>query len=105
MLSKEEYIKKLYSLLESDDADVKIDARYELEQLINEHFDNPPLKFEDLKENEWYWDNQYREYVQTDRYDDWDECYWVWHSGDEMLHKIYEDVFDENRFYRFQINE
>lgn len=27
-------------------------------ELINEHFDNPPLKFEELKPNMWVWDNK-----------------------------------------------
>ncbi|MCR0360838.1 hypothetical protein MKD08_08880 [[Clostridium] innocuum] len=29
-----------------------------LEQLINEHFDNQPLKFEDLEEGMWVWDDK-----------------------------------------------
>lgn len=33
-----------------------------LEQLINEHFDNPPLKFEDLKEGVWVWDDKEKWY-------------------------------------------
>lgn len=31
-------------------------------QLIDEHFDNPPLKFEDLKVNMWVWDINTKKY-------------------------------------------
>ena len=33
-----------------------------LKQLINEHFDNSPLKFEELKEGMWVWDNNFKSY-------------------------------------------
>lgn len=29
-----------------------------IENLIDEHFDNPPLKFEELKKGMWVWDNK-----------------------------------------------
>lgn len=34
-----------------------------LERLIHEHFDNPPLKFEELKEGMFVWDNARKEWV------------------------------------------
>lgn len=33
-----------------------------LEQLIHEHFDNPPLSFDDLHEGMWVWDNKEKQY-------------------------------------------
>lgn len=38
-----------------------------INQLIDEYFDNPPLKFEQLEENKWYWDNHCKEYFRIDK--------------------------------------
>lgn len=32
-------------------------------KLIEEHFDNPPLKFEELKEKTWYWHNPSKSWI------------------------------------------
>lgn len=32
-------------------------------ELIDQHFDNPPLKFEELKEGMWVWDNKMVLYI------------------------------------------
>lgn len=58
-----------------------------IEQLIKEHFDNPPLKLEELKEGMWVWDNVEKEFIKV---------------------KFTEAVcieFDPNRFYRKQVEE
>lgn len=34
-----------------------------IKQLINEHFENPPLKFEELIKHEVVWDNKVKEYA------------------------------------------
>ena len=70
-----------------------------LRQLINEHFDNPPLKFEDLHDEMWIWDNKYKEY-----------CYIGFIAG-KFLHRKYIDncesdsEFEENRFYLREVKE
>lgn len=67
------------------------------EKLINEHFDNPPLKFEDLKQNMWVWDNKIKEYRKID-----------------IVNKKYRGIeyhntygwfieFEENRFFRYEV--
>lgn len=92
------------------------------EQLIEEHFNNmdyaislqneieklksnPPLKFEELKEGCWVWDNKNQLYVQIE--EDFDE------NGIIVL-RYYEDSynsncertrFEENRFYRYEVKE
>lgn len=77
----------------------KAQAVFTLEQLINEHFDNPPLKFEDLHDEMWIWDNKYKEY-----------CYIGFIAG-KFLHRKYIDncesdsEFEENRFYRYEVKE
>lgn len=34
-----------------------------IKQLIKEHFDNKPLKFEELKEGMWVWDKKTKSYI------------------------------------------
>lgn len=75
--------------------------------LIEEHFDNPPLKFEDLKEGMWVWDNSVYEknYSQVKKAFrlgtdfvvsmEKDEC----EDGDEYLGR----AFEENRFFRREV--
>lgn len=65
--------------------------------LINEHFDNPPLKFEELKEEQWYWDNKNKRYFKIHKLDIDNkeiDAYDFWGLG-----------FEENRFYRYEVKE
>ena len=66
------------------------------EQLIDEHFDNPPLKFDELEKGMWIWDDQRKMYYQLDKIE-----------GNKMYHTnwidgIFPKTFEENRFYRKQ---
>lgn len=67
--------------------------------LIEEHFDNPPLKFEELKEGMWVWDNKEKEYA------------YIYFIGGEYPHLnyingvIYDSKFEENRFYRREVQD
>lgn len=67
-------------------------------QLIDEHFGNPPLKFEELHEDMWVWDNLVKGYMRI--------------YGKEI--KYNEELveyccgfidFEENRFYRYEVKE
>ena len=102
MLTKEEcYIalNDMYdsTLLSKDDCkgNCKI-----LAQLIEEHFYNPPLKFEELKPNMWVWDIKRKQWMQV-------------YSGSYVMHgekwlDVYTVGYDEvedikygdDRFYR-----
>ena len=73
---------------------------YTLNSLIEEHFSNPPLKFEELKEGMWVWDNKMVLYI----------------SISKIIGKtIYAEDFiygfdcygryEKNRFYRKQVKE
>ena len=104
-----------------------------LEQLINEHFElkekymklleqwgssvsrvessltreNPPLKFEDLKEWQWIWDNKEKEYIQIYNIDTETETFNEWEDlGEygECINCGYMEC-EENRFYRYQLEE
>lgn len=95
---------------------IKADVEVGFEQLINEHFEleekylkllkmwgmdsNPPLKFEELKDEMVIWDNLQKEYI---------KCYeffngqWLYlRFGNE---EMYVFVFEENRFYRYEVQD
>lgn len=83
-----------------------------LNKLIHEHFSNPPLKFEELKEGMWIWDNKYKYYFECNPRisTDMTECVWYesfWYNTGEGYDEFYEDYieFEENRFYRKQVKE
>ena len=86
-------------------------------RLIEEHFSNPPLKFEELKEGMWVWDNKYKYYFECNPRisTDMAKCVWYesfWYNTGEYYigegyDEFYEDYieFEENRFYRKEVQE
>ena len=83
-----------------------------INQLIHEHFYNPPLKFEEFKEGMWVWDNELRMYfLIKGKFNITVGSYKVleiitsnlsngtWHYN--TCHIYYQ----ENRFYRKQVEE
>lgn len=74
-----------------------------LEQLINEHFDNPPLKFEELKSKMWIWDNEVSEYKFIYTYDEYYECYLLDVTDSVNKEQLYKDEFEENRYFRKEV--
>ena len=76
------------------------------ENLIEEHFDNSPLKFEKLKEGMWIWDNYMKEWIKIERLKT------VIISMNNYQYYIYVEnnwgipvEYEENRFYRKQVEE
>lgn len=67
-------------------------------RLIDEHFDNPPLKFEELKESEVYWHVYYGWIMIKSIHDD--ECIVITTLGIDGYTTI---EFEENSFYRKQV--
>lgn len=69
-------------------------------ELINEHFDNPPLKFEELEKGMWVWVKDKKMYKQVIKtyVREFDEIETVHVNG-------YYLGFEENRFYRYQVKE
>ena len=77
-----------------------------LDDLITEHFDNPPLKFEELKQCMWVWDSKYDEYIQIDFVTPRKEIevYTPSYIGGDMQGIYIEEFkFEENRYYRKQV--
>lgn len=108
MLTKEEcykalrYITNLYEELyitRLNESGNHIDDTKEywiLEQLIDEHFDNPPLKWEELKEGMWVWCGG--SYSQITELSNFGKIKLVYFDCDSVR-------FKENRFYRKQVEE
>ena len=67
-MNREECLEALnyfYEEVSIDEYNTKLDDKnYQiLEKLIGEHLDNPPLKFEELKEKTWYWHNPSKSWI------------------------------------------
>lgn len=75
-----------------------------LEELINEHFDNSPLKFEELKEGMWVFDNiitkRYMKIYDISYSDKSFNVNGEW-CGDDLFLESF--AFQENRFFRKQV--
>ena len=66
-------------------------------QLINEHFDNPPLKFEELKDSMCVWDNKEKMLILLHVWiEDNRKKIQYLEFGDYKYHWL---AFEENRFY------
>lgn len=75
-----------------------------INQLIDEHFDNPPLKFEELEVGMWVWDNLDKEYRKiSSKYTK--PCLTVSLYFDCREIYTYQTEFEENRFFRKQVEE
>ena len=74
--------------------------------LIMEYFGNPPLKFEELKENMWVWDNYWKEYFEiSEVYSNTKEIDVLIHQN-KINQKRYETIkYTPNRFYRKEVQE
>jgi len=104
-MTKEECKQALETVLDywkdgSPDGVVKCDEVYEIiERLIKEHFDNPPLKFEELKPGMWVWENECKVFVKIYNtfMDDGKEMVCFRYAGTGLKLR-----FRENRFYRRQ---
>ena len=77
-----------------------------LKSLIEEHFSNPPLKFEELEEGMWVWDNYWEEYFEiSEVYSNTKEIDVLIHQN-KINQKRYATIrYTPNRFYRKQVEE
>ncbi len=71
-------------------------------RLIREHFNNPPLEYEELEPFMWIWDKQVGEYHQV-------RCIYEDEDGKEIefYEPHYTDTtdFEKNRFFRKRVEE
>ena len=74
-----------------------------LNKLIHEHFDNPPLKFEELKEDMFVWDNKHHTYIKIDRiWESYNKAIYFYAIGWECCENT---EYEPNRFYRKEVQE
>lgn len=85
--------------------------RYDLiKELIDEHFDNPPLKFEELKAGMWVWDDRDKEYIMVCRTCVYPKDNFLVRKGDELVFISKDDeefhrMYRPNRFYKKEVKE
>lgn len=68
------------------------------QEIIDVLTTNPPLKFEDLKQNMWVWDNDYKLYCLIDRIYSFNKFSVNYHFNTMQ-------EFEENRFYRYEVKD
>ena len=74
-----------------------------LDKLIEEHFDNPPLKWEELKEGMFVWDNKHHTYIKIDRiWESYNKAIYFYAIGWECCENT---EYEPNRFYRKEVKE
>lgn len=73
-----------------------------LNSLIEEHFSNPPLKFDELEENMWVWDNK-RKVKLLIAYCDSEDDMGYYNLSNPEDYKYIHFEFEENRFYRKEV--
>lgn len=69
-----------------------------LQNLIHEHFDNPPLKFEELEVGMWVWDDKLKEWCVLGSF--WKDALNRYYVGG-----LSDSPWEQNRFYRKQVEE
>ena len=74
-----------------------------LNKLIHEHFSNPPLKWEELKEGIFVWDNKNHTYIKIDRiWESYNKAIYFYAIGWECCENT---EYEPNRFYRKEVQE
>lgn len=99
MSTKKECENALMNLCSSN---AKVKDRHIFKDLIEEHFDNPPLKFEEIKENMWVWDNENNSWLKVIGFYGFNIHVQFGigiHKNDCYVEYV------ENRFYRKQVGE
>ena len=107
MLTKEECLEALTEIKMYGSISIPLYSLEVIENLIDEHFSNPSLKFEEIKKGMLVWDDIDKEYRKVygkgiylgDEYLMKTGCKVVFISEDEYFNLIYEP----NRFYRKEV--
>lgn len=102
MLTKEECINAyqlLYLCVKGSD-EVRV-----FKKLIDEHFDNPPLKWEELKPNMRVWDNEMKEWIQIVHLTNFLGATKFVDFYIYGLSELIDSEYEPNRFYRKEVQE
>lgn len=78
-----------------------------LKSLIEEHFSNPPLKFEELKEKTWYWYEPSKSWIYLFKPLDWEPVKGLRYGERIINHSVegYYLDFKEGTLFRKQVEE
>lgn len=103
MLTKEECLEALTEIKMYGSINIPLYSLEVIENLIGEHFSNPPLKFEELKEGMFVWDNKHHTYILIDRiWESYNKAIYFYAIGWECCENT---EFEPNRFYRKEVQE
>lgn len=81
--------------------------------LINDHFENYPLRFEELKEGMWVWDDVEKEFIRIESTETAEKDHPLYIEGTEIIickmycieYGTFCIEFEPNRFYRKKVEE
>ena len=76
-----------------------------LNQLMDEHFSNPPLKWEELKPNMRVWDNEMKEWIQIVHLTNFLGATKFVDFYIYGLSELIDSEYEPNRFYRKEVQE
>lgn len=76
-----------------------------LNKLIHEHFDNPPLGFEELKPNMRVWDNEMKEWIQIVHLTNFLGATKFVNFYINGLSELIDSEYEPNRFYRKEVKD
>lgn len=82
-----------------------VDAIVCFKELIAEHFDNPPLKWEELKPNMRVWDNEMKEWIQIVHLTNFLGATKFVNFYINGLSELIDSEYEPNRFYRKEIKD
>lgn len=100
ILEREENFKKWNQVAPQIKCDV-------IESLIHEHYDNPPLEFEELKEKTWYWYEPSKSWIYLFKSLDWEPVKGLRYGERIINHSVegYYMDFKEGTLFRKQVEE
>lgn len=98
ILEREENFKKWNQVAPQIKCDV-------IESLIHEHFDNPPLKWEELEEKTWYWHEPSKSWIYLYKPLDWEPIKGLRYAERIIINSVegYYMDFKENTLFRKQV--
>lgn len=112
MLSREDLLRCLKLVKKREEGKVYPTFEINVYNLVSDVIDylendNPPLKFEELKPNMWVWDNKIKEYIFIFEPLNWKPIKGLRYANQVIYYSAegYYTDFEENRFFRKQVEE
>ena len=84
-----------------------VDAIICFKELIDEHFDNPPLEWEEIKPKMWVWSKSMKSWIYIFKPHDWKPIKGIRYSHRLIYHSAdgYYMDYKRNEFYRKEVQE